>query len=724
MKDKNIIFEAKMLRSAANNLTSQNNGVRNMFKKTLLGSAVTALLTAGVANAGLLEFNTNEVNGAEPCNAAFPQGFDLTNCGTVTFADEIFGVGSSGEGIENPTRAQLQNLVYTYDPTNAQVGGSLAANDTIKLTVTITTAEFDDNLTDNQFQIGGGVAGAGGLAAGDGFSLNINANELSLRLDAVGAAVLNTASSLYALVDDATLLVNATTVNPAANAAIADELTALGVGADGSYIVGNLDAQDTAVAGSTDAIVTRLTALLGGAPTADALIVIEVVSGDITAAVDTGLAVAATNADITTLAEEYGQVEFNFRTGDSNNGDPGALINVTPALGRASAGFQTDPQDFITLAVQVDAADTDARDQSQTEPFVVHRSGQAVTVDSRGIEDDLKAINVGDDSSSRLFSDLTNEFQSTEGGTGRLNAIGAVRVNVREGFKNADALNDFGLNPQDQVGLVIDPAGEGTWEGLSDVVLVDLGASTALSDSTDADVYAACQALDPSALTGTGRLVFDITNNEEPVSVSLLNENVNRNYAVCLVADTQNEISEITINATDSINYSNARYVDSTPAATELVTLFKNGCRQTVFNLPRPRPQAADNFFIRLTNTSSNTNGAVNAYMYLQDGTRIPADGTVRVGEATLAGTDGELAAHAALVINSRELDAAFGGGITELEDGDDDLVTWPGRSRLVMLGEFEECEALGLVRTSDILTNMTATTQGNEEEARGNNGN
>jgi len=662
-----------------------------MLKRTILGSAVAAAIASGAAYAGSLQYAITET-GSVDCNAAFTAPNTIKNCGIVTFADEIFGPNST------TTKANLQDIEFVYKAAN--LTAQLAAGDTVKLSVTNTSAIFSTNLTASQFEIGDSITSV----TANGFTLQNNANVLSLQLGTAGAAELNAAATANFWAAQTVI----DTTGAAVVAAIDLELQGIGISAAGTYYVNNLLATNTAAAGSVDALIAL-------AANNNNVIQITVTGTpgtlNVTGFVDSG---HLTTAAAATAALADGTVKFNFRDLDSNTNLPGGLTNVTGSLARVGSGFDTETQKYVTLSAQVDAADADARDQAQP-GFIVQQSEQAITVVTRAITTtDLKAINVGEGSSAKLFSDTNVEFSSTAA-SARFNAIGALRVDVRDNTRNEDALNDFGLNADDNLGIAL---GSTTgFSGLSNAVLVDLGAPASLSLSTDTQVKAACQAVDIADLNGAAdnNVVLAINSGDTSLALSVTNSQVERNFAVCLVADTTAEIEEITITGDANINYSNVRYLDSDPAANVFVTLFKNGCSATVFNLPKN--ESSDDFFVRLTNTSAATDGAVQAFMYLQDGTRVPA-----LGSVTLVA---DLKAHETAVINASTVDTAFGGGATALTDDASGVVTWTGRSRLVMRGEFQTCEALGLVRTpSGVLTNMTATTQGNETRTGNNAGN
>lgn len=163
---------------------------------------------------------------------------------------------------------------------------------------------------------------------------------------------------------------------------------------------------------------------------------------------------------------------------------------------------------------------------------------------------------------------------------------------------------------------------------------------------------------------------------------------------LCAKAEGKARIPESGFDANMSIAYYNPRYTDST-ASQSLGRVLRNGCQVTLFNLPNVN--AADNAFIRFTNTSE-LSGQVNAFVWTEDGER--AD----VGAEVLSNLD----AHATAVFHTNA------GQSTGVYLGDvlPEFAETSGRSRIVLQGAFPSCEALGLVRSSNgTLVNMTSTT-------------
>src|SRR5690606_41700081 len=85
--------------------------------------------------------------------------------------------------------------------------------------------------------------------------------------------------------------------------------------------------------------------------------------------------------------------------------------------------------------------------------------------------------------------------------------------------------------------------------------------------------------------------------------------------------------------------YFSARYPESRDVL-GMERVLRNGCQVTLFNLPNVN--AADNAFIRFTNTS-NLEGQVNAYVWTEDGEQVD------VGAEVLSNLD----AHATAVFHT-----------------------------------------------------------------------
>lgn len=304
--------------------------------------------------------------------------------------------------------------------------------------------------------------------------------------------------------------------------------------------------------------------------------------------------------------------------------------------------------------------------------------------------------------------DLVNQDLTFDVNTGTVDAnrygvnyaqLGRIRLGI-----NPDTLNEmgqtvFGLSGSDQVTTAV----TGNFSGLARLGLVPEGTSTCANYATNSSVAAHEFVIDAANLDadGNGRL-----------AVALDNADVNKVYNVCVVSDGVNAMKANYQFAVEplKVNFGNLRYVDRLIPGGNLDSFWKNSCVASLFNLPSS--SVADQFFIRLTNTSDNgRDGRVRGVLYTQDGTRYPA-----VGSAYIADQDGKsvLKPHETGIYTAAQVAQAFGV----------DTSNWNGvggRARLVLEGEFPVCEALGLIRASNgILTNMTATTQGNHNSDEG----
>lgn len=156
-----------------------------------------------------------------------------------------------------------------------------------------------------------------------------------------------------------------------------------------------------------------------------------------------------------------------------------------------------------------------------------------------------------------------------------------------------------------------------------------------------------------------------------------------------------NILAQDNIKASLSLDYFSARYVDVTRTKDlGKVELDKGLCQVTLFNLPNVN--AADNAFIRFTNTS-NVAGAVKASIWSEDGEKLDRNAPILAG----------LEPHATAVFhtNANQKTGTYLGDVLP------EFAVSGGRSRIVLEGEFASCEALGLVRSNNgTLVNMTST--------------
>lgn len=165
--------------------------------------------------------------------------------------------------------------------------------------------------------------------------------------------------------------------------------------------------------------------------------------------------------------------------------------------------------------------------------------------------------------------------------------------------------------------------------------------------------------------------------------------------ALTPTATSPNILAQDNIKASLSLDYFSTRYVDVT-RTTDLgkVELERGLCQVTLFNLPNVN--AADNAFIRFTNTSK-VAGAVKASIWSEDGEKLDANTQILAG----------LEPHATAVFhtNANQKTGTYLGDVLP------EFAKSSGRSRIVLEGEFASCEALGLVRSNNgTLVNMTST--------------
>lgn len=154
------------------------------------------------------------------------------------------------------------------------------------------------------------------------------------------------------------------------------------------------------------------------------------------------------------------------------------------------------------------------------------------------------------------------------------------------------------------------------------------------------------------------------------------------------------------LNANFTVDYANIRYGKS-EGGFAYGPVLRNGCQVTLFNLPNVTAQ--DNAMIRFTNTSDR-DGQVNAFAYLEDGTLVDASAELQ----------SNLVAHGTTVFHTRsDLTSGVYLGDVMPQFG----AETSGRARIVIQGAFPSCEALGMVRSSNgTLVNMTSTTNSDSD--------
>lgn len=191
--------------------------------------------------------------------------------------------------------------------------------------------------------------------------------------------------------------------------------------------------------------------------------------------------------------------------------------------------------------------------------------------------------------------------------------------------------------------------------------------------------------------------VTDATQTSKVVKVPTANINLDGTTAwnLCATVDGTKRIPQAEFDLGLSATYYSTRYTNSVGTAA-YGKVLRNGCQVTLFNLPNVNAQ--DDAFIRLTNTSLKA-GELNAYVWTEDGQQLD------VGAKLVDKLD----PHATVVLhtNAAQTTGVYLGNVLP------EFAQTSGRSRIVLEGAFQSCEALGLVRSPNgPLVNMTSTTQ------------
>lgn len=195
------------------------------------------------------------------------------------------------------------------------------------------------------------------------------------------------------------------------------------------------------------------------------------------------------------------------------------------------------------------------------------------------------------------------------------------------------------------------------------------------------------------------------------VPTSSVNLDAATAWNLCATVDGDQVIPQASFDASVLATYLNVRYTQSTGAA-DYGRVLRNGCQVTLFNLPNVG--AADNAFIRFTNTSDvDVAGEVTATIWGQDGKKVLENELVLDA----------LKPHATAVLHTSQVqgsDAA--SNVVYLGEALPEFAKTSGRSRIVLNGAFPSCEALGLVRSANgTLVNMTSTVYSGSENGTSN---
>lgn len=277
-----------------------------------------------------------------------------------------------------------------------------------------------------------------------------------------------------------------------------------------------------------------------------------------------------------------------------------------------------------------------------------------------------------------------------------LGGLEIVRNKVPTGFAGA------GLEAGKETGVKFDFTG-------SDTVSLTLNADAPLAGY--GKVYlssAACTApvanvkfdqftvVDPAVMTST-----------IAIPTADINLDGGTTWQLCAVVDGEKRIPQAAFSTVLNAKYVSARYTDS-QVASDYGKVLRNGCQVTLFNLPNVN--AADNAFIRFTNTSD-VAGEVNAYVWNEAGEQLDVGATIATN----------IEGHATTVFHTskdQQTGVYLGNVLPE-------FAASTGRSRIVLEGAFKSCEALGLVRSDNgTLVNMTSTVYSGSENNTSNTSN
>lgn len=203
-----------------------------------------------------------------------------------------------------------------------------------------------------------------------------------------------------------------------------------------------------------------------------------------------------------------------------------------------------------------------------------------------------------------------------------------------------------------------------------------------------------------AGVVGTFSATGDATSATIEVPTSSVNLDASTPWNLCATADGEQVIPQAKFDASVAATYLNVRYTESKDTA-DYGQVLRNGCQVSLFNLPNVN--AADNAFIRFTNTSDvDVAGEVTATIWGQDGEKVLENELVL----------GALKPHATAVLHTSQTqgsDAA--SNVVYLGEALPAFAETGGRSRIVLNGAFPSCEALGLVRSANgTLVNMTST--------------
>lgn len=269
-----------------------------------------------------------------------------------------------------------------------------------------------------------------------------------------------------------------------------------------------------------------------------------------------------------------------------------------------------------------------------------------------------------------VTTNTDSKFQSYDGLDITLPAVVAA-ANVQAGQISDPAGNQYAPDGADTVGLTVTSNSETGFNSIKEVDFVSGGtcASATLSNN--------------KFTLGAKTATINWTANDYLTA-----------YTVCAVAKGTAAIEPQTFSAAATYNNAEPTYQDPEYKADNYGSWVRNGCAASFFNVTAANGTAADETFLRLTNTTGKA-GPVRVRAWAQNGDNLGTDGALL--QATLA-------PHATAIFTPEQVQAALG------------VTAWTGRARVVLFGGFDSCVGQNMTRAGGVLINSTPTTDGNND--------
>lgn len=269
-----------------------------------------------------------------------------------------------------------------------------------------------------------------------------------------------------------------------------------------------------------------------------------------------------------------------------------------------------------------------------------------------------------------VTTNTDSKFQSYNGLDVALPAVAAA-ANVAGGQISDPAGNQYAPDGADTVNLVVTSSSETGFNSIKEADFVSGGTCTSAT----------------------------LTNNKFTLGAKTATINWTANdyltaYTICAVAKGDVAVEPQSFSAAATYNNAEPTYQDPAYKADSYGSWVRNGCAAAFFNVTAANGTAADETFLRLTNTTGSA-GPVRVRAWAQDGTRLGADGALLAAE---------LKPHATAIFTPEQVQAALG------------VTAWTGRARVVLFGGFQNCVGQNMTRAGGVLINSTPTTDGNND--------